>query len=119
MKEKFGDIDSIYSSVTKYLFTGDRANTQSHKQTYWRIFGDTAKKNIQANLEDCSVCSKCGAKIPKWADHHVCQPNTKGFFECSDCGTICIRVNSRQTRCYQCQKVFTKANKQLLNKQMY
>ena len=104
LTRKFGSLEVCYPYIVKHLFTGDGAQKQSHKQTFWRIFGDIAIRNIRNNLKDCRICEECGAKIPSWATTHICPKNTQGFYECIDCGKMCERVNSRQQRCAECQE---------------
>lgn len=90
-----------YSSVLKYLFTGDNIDKSSHKQMFWRVFGDMAIKHIKENLQNYTVCDKCNAKIPAWAKH-TCSKDSSGFFACVDCGAICERTGPRQCRCDEC-----------------
>lgn len=110
-----GDYKLAYPYITKYLFTGENFNKASHKQMYWRIFGEIAVKNIINNLSACDVCPDCGMKVPYWVEKHTCIKNSPGFFECIDCGKICERVNSRQCRCEECQQAFRYTSK-LANK---
>ena len=86
-----------------YLFA-DNESSKFHKQTFWRIFGDIAINNIRENLNNCTICPKCGAKIPLWSKSHICPKNMQGFYVCRDCGKICERINSRQVRCTECQE---------------
>ena len=104
LSSKFGSLDVCYPYIVKFLFSDDGISKQAHKQTFWRIFGEKAVENLRENLEDYSVCSDCGMKIPHWCMTHVCQKNTQGFYECSDCGKMCVRTNSRQQRCSECQE---------------
>lgn len=106
LEKKFGSLEAVYPSVTKYLFAGANANKQFHKSMYWRVFGHIAKRCLQNNLEHCTVCDKCLMKVPEWASSHECPGNAKGFLKCSDCGTVCIRSNSRQIRCKACQDLY-------------
>jgi len=102
--EKFGSLEVCYPYIVKHLFTGEEASKASHKQTFWRIFGDIAVNNLKANLQNYTVCPDCEAKIPAWAKSHSCPKNTQGFYECIDCGKLCERINSRQQRCASCQE---------------
>lgn len=104
LEEKFGDIRTVYPYIVKYLFTEDNANKQTHKQMFWRVFGDIALENIKKNTEECSVCKYCGAKIPSWSKKHFCTKNGLGIFECIDCGKICERKGPRSCRCEECAK---------------
>ena len=104
LTRKFGSLEACYPYVVKHLFAGDGAAKQSHKQTFWRVFGDMAIANIRNNLKDCTICPECGAKIPSWATSHTCPKNVQGFYECIDCGKLCERTNSRQQRCSECQE---------------
>lgn len=113
-----GSIENAYPHITKYLFTGDNLNKSSHKQMYWRIFGNIALEKLKQNLYSCDICPDCGAKIPSWVNNHMCLKNTRGFFECIDCGKICERINSRQCRCETCQTEYRRANK-LANKRKH
>ena len=104
LTRKFGSLNACYPYIVKHLFAGDGATKQSHKQTFWRVFGDIAITNIRNNLKDCTICPECGAKIPSWATSHTCPKNIQGFYECIDCGKLCERINSRQQRCPECQE---------------
>lgn len=104
LTRKFGSIEKCYPFIVKYLFTGENVAKGSHKQTFWRIFGDIAIANIRKNLENCSTCNVCGAKIPAWSKSHTCPKSSQGFYECIDCGKVCERTNSRQQRCPECQE---------------
>ena len=104
LTEKFGSLQTCYPYIAKHLFTGENASKSARKQTFWRIFGDIAVRNIRNNLKDCTICSKCGAKIPSWSTGHTCPKNVQGFYECIDCGKLCERTNSRQQRCPECQE---------------
>lgn len=104
LTKKFGSLEICYPYLVKHLFTGENVSKPSHKQTFWRIFGDIAISNLRKNLADCTTCSKCGAKIPSWATSHTCPKDSQGFYECIDCGKLCERTNSRQQRCAECQE---------------
>ena len=102
--KKYGSLEVCYPYIAKHLFADEGSAKSSHKQTFWRIFGDIAIANLRKNLENCSVCMDCGAKIPVWSESHICPKNIQGFYECIDCGKICERTNSRQQRCPDCQE---------------
>ena len=101
---KFGSLETCYPYIVKHLFTGEGFAKQSHKQTFWRIFGDIAVENLSRNLENCRTCPDCGAKIPNWVKTHTCLKSGQGFYACIDCGKLCQRTNSRQERCPDCQE---------------
>lgn len=104
LEQRFGSLAECYPFIAKYLFSSEEISKSSHKQSFWRIFGDIAIENLRNNLKSCSICTKCSAKIPSWADHHECPRNVQGFYECIDCGQICERKNARQLRCPSCQE---------------
>ena len=104
MIEKYGSLENVYPYIVKYLFAGEGMNKSSHKQMFWRVFGEIALKNLKENLSSCDVCPECGTKIPSWVKNHQCIKNTKGFYECIDCGQMCERKNSSQCRCEYCQE---------------
>ena len=106
LTQKYGSLEYCYPYIVKYLFAGENVNKASHKQTFWRIFGDMAVANLRENLNHCKVCAKCGAKIPEWATSHSCPKNTQKTFVCIDCGKTYNRTNSRQVRCSECQEHF-------------
>lgn len=102
--EKFGSIEACYPHIASFLFSGEHLKSNSHKRMFWRIFGDIALTNLENNLRSNEVCQFCGAKVPSWADTHVCPKNIQGFYVCCDCGQLCSRTNSKQKRCENCQK---------------
>ena len=106
LTNKFGSIEICYPHIVEYLFGEDGVNKASHKQTFWRIFGDIAIRNLENNLKEGghTTCHACGAKVPVWAKTHDCPKNTQGFFTCVECGKSCIRTNSKQKRCPECQE---------------
>ena len=104
MTEKFGSLEVCYPYIVKHLFAGEAVMKPAHKQTFWRIFGDIAVKNLRKNLQNYKTCPDCGAKIPAWAESHACPKNLQGFYDCIDCGKKCQRTNSRQVRCQECQE---------------
>lgn len=117
--EEFGSLENTYPVMVKHLFTGKNFNKYNCKQIFWKLYGDIALKHLKANLASCYVCSNCGAKIPNWASGHICIHESKGFFECIDCGVICERTNSRQCRCLSCQQEHTSNLRKAANKQYY
>ena len=101
-----GSLEAAYPSIAHYLFVGGGADKPSHKQMFWRVFGDIALRNLRTNLASCRVCPHCGAKVPLWQADHSCPEQAKGFFTCVDCGKWCERQNSRQCRCAECQSEY-------------
>ena len=110
---RYGGLEQVYPSIVKYLFTDANFSKQTHKQMFWRVFGQIAARNIQNNLKSCHVCNACGMKIPDWYPFHECSTQSLGFVTCVDCGKIVPRSNSRQVRCPECQKI----NKRELEKE--
>lgn len=106
-------LEEAYLHITKYLFSGENAAKASHKQMYWRIFGQIAVAYLEANLQDCSRCPTCGERIPSWDTAHLCPVATKGLIMCIDCGVVTNRTNSRQCRCDKCQSEYRKATERL------
>ena len=114
MIQNFGSLEEAYPYVAKYLFAGEGMDKSAHKLMFWKVFGHIALNNIKTNLIDCDVCPECGEiKIPSWVKNHTCIKNTKGFYECIDCGKMCERINSKQCRCDECQ-----GNYKLLSKRI-
>ena len=111
MTAEFGPLEKIYPYVAKYLFAGEGANKSSHKQMFWRVFGEIALDNIKFNLMSADTCQDCGIKVPSWVKNHQCVKNTKGFYSCIDCGVMCERKNSSQCRCEGCQEVYRNITK--------
>ena len=105
--ERYGDgvLEDAYPSIVRYLFTEENFNKQTHKQMFWRVFGDIARHNIIENLRECTVCAKCGMRTPWWNPVHECASDMQGFVTCCDCGKVVPRTNSRQVRCSECQEV--------------
>jgi hypothetical protein len=97
---------SVYASVVKYLFAAEGSAKVAGKQMFWRIFGEDAVAALRENLRDCTICPDCGMKVPAWAGAHTCGKHTRGFLICVDCGKMCARKNSKQTRCEECQEAF-------------
>lgn len=102
-------LEEAYLHITKYLFSGENAAKSSHKQMYWRIFGQIAVKNLEANLQNCSYCLTCNERIPEWDQTHLCPATSKGLFVCVDCGIVSNRTGSKQCRCEVCQAEYRKA----------
>lgn len=119
LTDKYGSLEEVYPSIVKYLFAGSGATKVSHKRMFWRVFGEIACENLEANMETYTVCTTCGMKIPSWTQNHVCAKNASGFFECCDCGTWCARTNSKQCRCVECQKEAKRIRNNLINKMKY
>lgn len=109
--DKYGSLEEAYPYITKYLFAGEGINKPAHKQMFWRVFGEIALRNLRRNLSDCDVCPECNIKVPSWVKSHKCVKNTKGFYECIDCGVMCERKNAKQCRCEECQEVYTNIQK--------
>ena len=107
--EKYGGLKTCYPSVVKYLFAAVDGGKATHKQMFWRVFGDMAEQALFENSLTYSVCDKCGMKIPVWSRNHVCPKDASGFFECASCGAWTKRTNSRQYRCPECQEAHVKA----------
>lgn len=103
LTERFGNLEIVYPSIVKYLFTEENATKPSHKQMFWRVFGEIAVRYLESNLRSCHICQACGTKIPNWYPIHECHENATGFVTCCDCGKIVPRTNSRQQRCPDCQ----------------
>ncbi len=118
LTEQFGSMEYCYPILVKALFAGDNWKKASHKKMFWRIFGEIALQNIENNLKDHTVCPDCDAKIPKWAKDHTCPKNTLGFYVCEDCGKQCVRINSRQVRCEECQKAHREESNKLAHTKM-
>lgn len=119
MTRRFGSLENTYPSVVKYLFAGDNLVKQSHKQMFWRVYGDMACGILRENMQRYSVCPRCGMKLPPWSHKHDCPKNASGFFECVDCGKFCRRTNSKQCRCEECQTAHRKQNQNRLHKKYY
>ena len=111
MTAKFGTLEEIYPYVAKYLFAGENINKSAHKQMFWRIFGEIALDKLKYNLVSADTCPDCYMKVPSWVKNHICVKNTKGFFACTECGTICERKSASQYRCPYCQEVYRNSSK--------
>ena len=112
-------LEKCYPSIVKYLFAGANMNKATHKQMFWRVFGDIAVRNLEENLKTYTECDKCGMKIPSWVKMHDCPKNAIGYFECVDCGAWCKRSNGRQIRCEACQTEFRSASERKRQKINY
>ena len=116
MISRYGSLENAYPHVAKYLFAGEGMNKSVHKQMFWRVFGQIALNNLRKNLSNCDTCQECGIKVPDWVANHNCIKNTKGFYECIDCGKLCERTNARQCRCEGCQEIYTAITKRAKQK---
>lgn len=103
-----GSLEEAYVHVAKYLFTGENMNKASHKQMFWRVFGDLAQAYLISNIADCYICPKCHECIPAWSNVHFCPKDAKGMFACLDCGAIVHRSGPKQCRCNNCQEQYRK-----------
>ena len=116
LTEKYGSLETVYPYITKYLFAGEGMNKTSHKQMFWRVFGNIALDNLKKNIMGCDICQKCEMRIPGWVRIHTCVKNTKGFYTCIDCGQICERTNARQCRCDVCQDVYRRTQNKIIKR---
>lgn len=117
MTQNFGSLEEAYPYVAKYLFAGEGMDKSAHKQMFWKVFGHIALDNIKMNLIDCDICPECGEiKIPSWVKNHTCIKNSKGFYECIDCGKMCERISSRQCRCDECQSNYRILSKRIMQR---
>lgn len=116
MTNKFGSLKAVYPYIVKALFAGDGADKTSHKQMFWRVFGDIAVETLRNNLSSSKTCPLCNMKYPAWTKEHVCPKQMRGFYICVDCGTLCSRSHSRQYRCADCQTAHRKATISARNK---
>ncbi len=110
--------DTAYCSLVKYLFSDENALKSSHKQMFWRIFGEKAEKILQENMSSASVCACCGMHTPAWATHD-CPKSIHGLFKCVDCGEWVQRTNPKQCRCETCQANKRKLSRAIWNEKMY
>ena len=113
MTRKFGSLEEAYPYVVKYLFAGEGVNKPAHKQMFWRVFGNIALDVLKYNLVSCDVCPECGIKVPSWVKSHTCVKNTRGFYQCIDCGVMCERTNAKQCRCDTCQETYRLMQKRI------
>ena len=116
MEYRFGNLNDVYASVEHYLFTGENAGKQNHKQMFWRVFGDIAVNNLEKNIIACRECPDCGMSIPLWGRKHICGQEHRYSVVCQDCGRTVARTNSRQTRCPMCQEKHEKERRKRYNK---
>ena len=107
LTERYGSLDIVYPSIVRYLFTGSNLDKQSHKQMFWRLFGNLAIENLENNLVACRICPKCGVSVPIWSKHSCGEAQHKMMI-CNICGKTVPRTNSRQIRCQDCQKEYRK-----------
>ena len=116
--QEYGSLMDVYPSILRYLFAGEGQNRSAHKRTFWKIFGYYALAAYETNLQNSHRCPVCNMLLPSWAEQeepHRCNSRTRGFFECVDCGTWCVRRNSKQTRCPSCQEIYTRLNNNRLH----
>lgn len=106
MMEKFGGIEVVYPAVVYALFSENNVSKSSHKQMFWRVFGDIALEKLEQNLVACRICPDCGMSIPLWAAPHVCSGLPRGFIRCNVCNKLTPRINSRQLCCPDCAVVY-------------
>ena len=119
LSDKYGSLENVQPSVAKFLFTENNLDKQSHKQMFWRVFGDSTLNNLENNLISSRICPNCGMSIPFWSPEHTCEKNAKGFVTCIDCGKTVVRINSKQQRCPDCQKEYRRLGKLAANKRAY
>ena len=100
-EEEYGSIEIVYPSIVKYLFTGDNLDKQSHKQMFWRLFGNIAVQTLEENLVACRICPQCGTHIPIWSKH-TCGKAQKKMLVCETCGKTVVRINGKQKMCSDC-----------------
>lgn len=117
--EPYGGLEVCYPSVVKYLFAAEDGGKATHKQMFWRVFGEIAEQALFENSLTYSVCDKCGMKIPGWSRNHVCPKDASGFFECATCGAWTKRTNSRQYRCPACQEAHVRQASKLRKRISY
>lgn len=106
---RYGDLETVYPSIEHYLFTGENAAKQNHKQMFWRVLGDIAVRNLEQNVIACRECPDCGMQIPLWGRKHICGQEHRFSVVCQDCGRTVVRTNSKQTRCPGCQERYRAA----------
>lgn len=103
-----GSLEEAYPHIVKHLFTGENAAKASHKQMFWRVFGEIAVRTLTKNLAEHISCLNCGQKIPTWNKEHLCPKTDRGLVMCVDCGIVVNRLNSKQYRCECCQAEYRK-----------
>lgn len=110
--------EDVYPTVTKYLFAGENAGKSSHKRMFWRVFGDIAVRNIIQNMNNHTICARCGMRVPNWTSVHECDLDDGKTFVCVDCGAICERTAPKQCRCTECQAEYRRAYTRNRNKRV-
>lgn len=103
---KFGSLRAVYPSLVWYLFTGDNERKISHKQMFWRVFGEIATETLELNQIACRICPECGCSTPIWGAEHICRKNMPGYISCVDCGKVVARTGPKQCRCDNCQEEY-------------
>lgn len=98
-----GSAEVAYPYIVKHLFAGEGADKPSHKQMFWRLYGDLAEEILIENLAHCQTCPQCGMRLPAWSTNHQCKKTGVGLLTCVDCGALVCRTNSKQIRCPDCQ----------------
>lgn len=106
-------LEEAYPHIVRHLFTGENAAKSSHKQMFWRVFGEIAVNILAQNLANNAVCLNCNQRIPLWSKEHLCPKQDKGLVMCVDCGIVVNRSNSKQCRCETCQAEYRKNYMQL------
>ena len=113
--KKVPTLEDVYPHIAKYLYADDNADKSTHKQMFWRIFGNIALANLQANLSEYNICPDCGMKIPAWSTGHHCRAVGKRLLTCIDCGIIADRTGPKQCRCEICQAKYRVVYKTKIN----
>lgn len=106
MIEKYGSLENVYPAIVFALFSENNLSKSSHKQMFWRVFGDIAIEKLEQNLVACRICPDCGMSIPLWSAPHVCSGLPRGFIRCNVCNKLSPRVNSRQLCCPDCSLTY-------------
>lgn len=108
---RYKSLELVYPHIVQYLYFGPGMKKSAGKQMFWRIFGSVAVENLRNNLQSYTICEKCGAKIPAWAQgKHICPTELKGLMACEVCGRVFVRTSAAQKRCKDCQSVYTHEN---------
>ena len=102
MIEKYGSLENVYPAIVFALFSENNLSKSSHKQMFWRVFGDIAIDKLEQNLVACRICPDCGMSIPLWSAPHVCSGLPHGFIRCNVCGKLTPRKSSSQLKCPDC-----------------
>ena len=105
IEARYGSVEAVYPSIVKYLFTEGNLDKQTHKQMFWRVFGDICVAKLEENLVACRICPKCGMHIPIWSKH-TCLEAPRKMLVCQDCGATVLRAGPKQVRCDACQKLY-------------